>query len=161
MSDQRSALDRNGKLIDSYADYRFDNNSLIPILYVTLQLSPEDVVKVADVGVAGFGISVAYTVPEVIGSSVYERSNADVYSFGIIMWEMCYGKRAFFDEEDLDAFEVAKGKRPLHVEDNKKPPIGWQHLMEQCWNGNAETRPTASMCHNELTVLYREAVTSF
>lgn len=98
----------------------FNNNSLFPILYVALQISPEDVVKVADIGVAGFDISVAYTEPKVIRCSVYDRSNADIYSFGIIMREMWYGKRAFSDEEDLDAFEVAKGKRPLHVEDTSE-----------------------------------------
>ena len=117
--------------------------------------------KVADVGVAVVGVSVAYTAPEVIRSSMYDRSKADIYSFGITMWEMWYGKRAFFDEEDLDASDVAKGKRPLHVEDNTKPPIGWQHLMERCWDGNAKIRPAAAMCHNELTFLYRDAVTSF
>lgn len=116
--------------------------------------------KVADVGVAVIDVSVAYAAPEVIRSSVYDRSKADIYSFGMTMWEMWYGKRAFFDEEDLDASVVAKGKRPLHVEDNTKPPIGWQQLMERCWDGNAETRPTAAMCHNELTFLYRETVTS-
>ena len=116
--------------------------------------------KVADVGVVGVGVSVAYTAPEVITSSMYDRSNVDIYSFGIIMWEMWYGKTAFFDVTDLDASKVAKGKRPLHVEDNIRPPFGWQYLMERCWGENAETRPTAAMCHDELTFLYREAVTS-
>lgn len=130
------------------------------MFYVILQLSSEEVVKVADVGVASVGVSIAYTAPEVIRSRVCYLSTADIYSFGITMWEMWYGKRAFFEEEELDVSEVAKGKRPLHVENNISPPIGWQHLMERCWDGNEETRPTAAMCHNELTLLYREAVTS-
>ena len=126
---------------------------------IVLQLSHEDIVKVADVGVAGVGV--AYIAPEVIRSNEYD-GKTDVYSFGIMMWEMWYGKRAFFEEgEDLSALlgAVAGGKRPSHVEDNIKPPNGWQHLMERCWDGRAERRPTAAMCQSELTVLYRDAVT--
>ena len=103
----------------------------------------------------------AYAAPEVIRSKVYD-SKADIYSFGIIMWEMWYGKRAVLDPEgDLNTFleKVAEGVRPSHVEGRRKPPDGWQHLMQWCWDGEADKRPTASMCHNELTKLYQEAAT--
>ncbi|KAL9964101.1 hypothetical protein ACROYT_G027683 [Oculina patagonica] len=42
----------------------------------------------------------AYAAPEMLRSSVYD-SKADIYSFGIMMWEMWYGERAFFDEEEI------------------------------------------------------------
>ncbi len=102
----------------------------------------------------------AYLAPEVIRSSVYD-SKADIYSFGIMMWEMWYGKRAFLDlGGDLNTIlqEVAGGVRPSHVEGRRKPPDGWQHLMQWCWDGEADERPTAAACHSELTKLYREAI---
>ncbi|KAJ7392783.1 hypothetical protein OS493_010440 [Desmophyllum pertusum] len=98
-------------------------------------LSPEDVVKVADVGVARFAVVHAYVAPEVIRFSIYD-SKVDIYSFGIMMWEMWYGKRALLEiGGDLNTIlhKVAEGTRPSHVEDRRKPPIGWQHLMQRCW----------------------------
>ncbi len=133
-----------------------------------LQITHDGVVKIADVGVTKQAIMITgtmagtpiYVAPEVIRSSVYD-SKADIYSFGIMMWEMWYGKRAFFDVGgDLNMLlqEVAVGLRPSHVEGMRKPPDGWQDLMQLCWDGEADKRPTAQMCHNELTKLYEEAV---
>ena len=102
----------------------------------------------------------AYVAPEVIKSSLYD-SKADIYSFGIMMWEMWYGERALLDiGRDLNTYldEVAEGVRPSHVENMRKPPDGWQHLMQWCWDGEADKRPTAAMCHNELSKLYKDVV---
>ncbi|KAL9964100.1 hypothetical protein ACROYT_G027682 [Oculina patagonica] len=38
----------------------------------------------------------------------------------------------------------------------RKPPDGWQHLMQWCWDGEADKRPNAAMCRNELTKLYQD-----
>lgn len=76
-----------------------------------------------------------------------------------MMWEVWYGKRALLDVEgDLNTFleKVAGGVRPSHVEDSRKPPDGWWHLMQCCWDGEPEKRPTAAMCYSELTKLYEE-----
>ena len=96
-----------------------------------------------------------YVAPEVARSIVY-NCKADIYSFGIMMWEMWYGKRAFFDEvEDLNTLseKVAEGVRPSHVEGRRKPPDGWKYLMQSCWDGEADKRPTAAVCHKELMKL--------
>ena len=92
-----------------------------------------------------------------IRSSIYD-SKADIYSFGIMLWEMWYGKRALLEVGgDFNTF-LHKKKRPSHVEDRRKPPTAWQQLMQQCWDDNAEERPTAAICHKELTALYQEAL---
>ena len=104
----------------------------------------------------------ACVAPEVIRSNVYD-SKADIYSFGIMMWEMWYGKRAFLDVGgDLNTFlkKVTDGVRPCHVQDMIKPPDGWQHLMQSCWDGEADKRPTAAMCHKALSKVYKDIVPS-
>ncbi|KAL9964138.1 hypothetical protein ACROYT_G027725 [Oculina patagonica] len=66
-------------------------------------ITHDGVVKIADVGVSKQANMITgtragtttYFAPEVIRSSVYD-SKADIYSFGIMMWEMWYGTRAFF-----------------------------------------------------------------
>ncbi|XP_078379644.1 uncharacterized protein LOC144662656 [Oculina patagonica] len=131
-------------------------------------ITHEGVVKIADVGVSKQANMItgtmagtpAYVAPEVIRSSVYD-SKADVYSFGIIMWEMWYGKRAFYDVgRDLNTFlqGVASGVRPSHVEGRRMPPDGWRHLMQWCWDGEAGERPTAATCNKELIKLFEEAI---
>ena len=137
-------------------------------VYIPLQITHEGVVKIADVGVSKQANMItgtmtgtpAYLAPEVVNSNVYD-SKADIYSFGIMMWEMWYGKRALLDVGgDLNTFldQVAEGVRPSHVEDMREPPEGWQNLMQRCWDGEADKRPTAAMCHNELSKVYMDAV---
>ena len=97
-----------------------------------------------------------FVAPEVITSTVYDNK-ADMYSFGIMMWEMWYGRRAFLEVGgDLNMFwdRVLEGVRPSHIEGTRMPPDRWQNLMRCCWDGEAEKRPTAATCHDELTKLY-------
>lgn len=118
--------------------------------YIILQLSYEDVVKIADVDADG--VEAAYTAPELISSSFYD-GQVDIYSFGIVMWEMWYGKRAFSElQEDL-AGKVVEGQRPSHVVGQRKPPNAWENLFQRCWAAQPENRPTAEMCQDELTAL--------
>ena len=102
----------------------------------------------------------AYVAPEVIRSSLYD-SKADIYSFGIMMWEMWYGTRALNEVGgDLNTFfgKVTEGVRPSHVEGKRLPPDGWRWLMQRCWDEEPDKRPTAALCHDELVELYKEAV---
>ena len=134
------------------------------IICTLVQISLQDVVKIADVGVSKEGKMItgtmagtpAFVAPEVIRSSVYD-SMADMYSFGIMMWEMWYGRRAFLDMGgDLTTFweKVVEGARPSHIEGTRMPPDQWQNLMQCCWDGEAEKRLTAATCHNQLKKLY-------
>ena len=136
------------------------------VICTLLQISLEDVVKIADVGVSKEEKMItntmtgtpAFVAPEVITSSMYGNS-VDVYSFGIMMWEMWYGRRAFMEVGgDQNTFwdRVLEGVRPSHVEGDRMPPDQWQKLMQRCWDGEAEKRPTAAACHNELANLYRD-----
>ncbi|KAL9964136.1 hypothetical protein ACROYT_G027723 [Oculina patagonica] len=58
-------------------------------------------------------------------------------------------------EEEMP-LKVAGDVRPSHVEGSRNPLDGWQHLMQWCWDGEADERPTASMCHSELTKPYKD-----
>ena len=117
--------------------------------------------KIADVGLAKaetditgtFKGTPVYMAPEVFHSQVYD-SKADIYSLGLLMWEMWYGQRAFADAPGTtpqDLFDwVDKGNRPVHKQGCKTPPYFWEQLMKQCWDGNPNTRPTAKECHERM-----------
>lgn len=101
-----------------------------------------------------------YIAPEVFHSKLYD-GKADIYSFGLILWEMWYGQRAFaeFKGTMADFFRlVDKGGRPKDVEGSRKPPDQWKQLMSRCWEGNPEKRPSADDCEKERTALLRDAV---
>ena len=99
-----------------------------------------------------------YLAPEVIKSCFYDYK-ADIYSFGVMLWEMWYGNRALLDVAGnvFNFFvKVLKGTRPAHVQGSKKPPPGLQDLMQRCWDEKPDNRPDASECYEKLAQLYQE-----
>jgi serine/threonine protein kinase len=79
--------------------------------------------------------------PEVLSCQPYGLS-ADVYSFGIVLWEVFHG-----DRNRLSAAEVVKGDRP------ELPVIGMpprvDSLIRKCY-GSPAFRPTFAMLSQEL-----------
>ena len=131
------------------------------------QLSQENIAKLADVGVSKEAKAIMgtmtgtplYLAPEVIKSHLYDYK-ADIYSFGIMLWEMWYGSRPLLDVEGnvREYFEkVVEGVRPTHVEGSKEPPTGLRVLMQRCWDEKPDNRPDASECYQKLFQLYRES----
>ena len=84
--------------------------------------------------------SYRWMAPEVIRHEQYSLA-ADVYSFGLLLWELYSRMRPF---DDLTPIKAA-----YHVAmDNIRPPISQDipplviMLIEQLWHKNAERRPT-------------------
>ena len=125
-----------------------------------MKLSEENVVKVTDVGASKeavfitgtFAGSPAYMAPEVLKSQVY-NSKADIYSLGIMLWELWYGERAFSRSVSLADFftMVDNGGRPEHVKGCREPTHAWGNLMKECWQKNFKDRPSAKECHQRIT----------
>ena len=125
-----------------------------------MKLSEENVVKVTDVGASKEAVyitgtvagSPAYMAPEVLKSQVY-NSKADIYSLGIMLWELWYGERAFSRSVSLADFftMVDNGGRPEHVKGCREPTQAWENLMKECWQKNYRDRPSANECHQRIT----------
>lgn len=90
----------------------------------------------------------------------------DVYSFGLILWELLSGKRAFQEHlkhNDLAVFTNAicvKGERPPIPPENTKDE-GWNNkfvtnLIQKCWSDKAKDRPDFQEIYDELNVLITE-----
>ena len=122
--------------------------------------------RIADVGLSKPAADItgtlvgtpAYIAPEVFHTKTVYDNKADIYSLGIMMWEMWYGQQAFADvpgETLQDLFSwVDAGNRPVDRKSCNAPPSLWEQLMTQCWEGNPEKRPTARTCNNEIAKLY-------
>jgi serine/threonine protein kinase len=84
--------------------------------------------------------SLRYMAPEVAEHLPYNHK-ADVYSFGIILWEMNAEKKPFDGINRETFFErvVHGGERPSL---NRKWPKELTALMAECWDADMKNRPT-------------------
>ncbi|XP_023003175.1 serine/threonine-protein kinase HT1-like [Cucurbita maxima] len=80
-----------------------------------------------------------WMAPEMIKHKPYGRK-VDVYSFGLMLWEMVAGAIPYQDMTPIQAaFAVVnKNLRPVVSSDC---PLAMRALIEQCWSVNPEKRP--------------------
>ncbi|XP_062514419.1 probable serine/threonine-protein kinase drkA [Corticium candelabrum] len=80
-----------------------------------------------------------WCAPEIWRGSGY-GTPADVYSFGIVMWEICSRKIPYYDQIcDHLMTAIMNGTRPTVPENDQNDYI---QLMKACWSGNVNCRPT-------------------
>mmetsp|Transcript_28507 Transcript_28507/g.53870 ORF Transcript_28507/g.53870 Transcript_28507/m.53870 type:complete len:409 (+) Transcript_28507:385-1611(+) len=86
--------------------------------------------------------SLRYMAPEVADCQPYNQK-ADVYSFGIILWELVAFKKPYdgMNREEFYSRVVHGGERPLI---NKKWPEDLTELMKSCWDAEVVQRPNFS-----------------
>eukprot|EP01130_Rhizamoeba_saxonica_P017804 TRINITY_DN8721_c0_g3_i1.p1 TRINITY_DN8721_c0_g3~~TRINITY_DN8721_c0_g3_i1.p1 ORF type:complete len:577 (+),score=104.17 TRINITY_DN8721_c0_g3_i1:33-1763(+) len=104
--------------------------------------------------------TVSWIAPELFGKKAYSEK-ADVYSFGVILWELITRKMPF---ENVEAFSI-----PLIVSKGERPPMpadcpkSWKNIIRKCWAQKASRRPNISEVVSRLTrmceVLYKEKKT--
>ncbi|RHZ61689.1 hypothetical protein Glove_346g180 [Diversispora epigaea] len=86
-----------------------------------------------------YGI-IPYMAPELFKYQPYSYAS-DIYSLGMIMWQMTSGHKPFHDQEHGPKLilDILDGKRPEITEDT---PERWSNLMKRCWHPNPSQRPT-------------------
>ncbi|CAM8902390.1 unnamed protein product [Rhodiola kirilowii] len=117
-----------------------------------LLMDENEVVKVADFGVARVqapsGVMTAETgtyrwmAPEVIEHKAYNHK-ADIFSFGILLWELLTGEVPYSQLTPLQAAVgvVQKGMRPSTPKDTHPKLVS---LLENCWQQDPTLRPNFS-----------------
>jgi serine/threonine protein kinase len=119
--------------------------------------------------IADFGISRTYKeglmtknagtsywmAPEVIDSGNYGPA-CDVYSFGIILWELIFQKLPYVGEtRHAVLFEVKTHKRrPSLSSFPSNTPKMLESLMKQCWSQSPQERPSFKSIVSQLSIVY-------
>ncbi|CAI2172263.1 4274_t:CDS:2 [Funneliformis geosporum] len=110
-------------------------------------------IVISDLGISKLSTEVSennneyYGIMPYIASEIFQRQKytetSDIYSFGMIMWELMTGRRPFWDR-DYDTsliIEICDGLRPP-IDTNA--PEGYIKIMQNCWHSNPNKRPSAS-----------------
>lgn len=81
-----------------------------------------------------------WTAPEVLRNQKYSVK-ADVYSFGIVMWEVCTRMDPY---TGVAPFQVVVQVATSGLRPGIPPfcPQAWLELMTECWSENPERRPS-------------------
>ena len=110
--------------------------------------------------------------PEVLKGKVY-GTQADIFSVGIILWEMWYARPGYTHKkinESGDHVPIAKnfphlsqliiaGTRPV-FEKIYKPHHSLEFLITHCWDSDIIERPTAENVLDNLEIMQKSAIIS-
>ncbi|KAG9300682.1 hypothetical protein G9A89_023480 [Geosiphon pyriformis] len=96
---------------------------------------------------------IPYIPPEVLGGGKFTTAG-DIYSLGMLLWELATGKPPFHDrphDRDLILDIIFNGQRP-EITSPLIPPC-YAELIKRCWESNPFNRPTAKEVKARLTEL--------
>eukprot|EP00252_Welwitschia_mirabilis_P006111 TRINITY_DN1682_c0_g2_i1.p1 TRINITY_DN1682_c0_g2~~TRINITY_DN1682_c0_g2_i1.p1 ORF type:complete len:1496 (-),score=345.43 TRINITY_DN1682_c0_g2_i1:320-4807(-) len=129
-------------------------------LLVNMRDSQRPICKVGDLGLSkikqhtlvsgGVRGTLPWMAPELLnGSSSMVSEKVDVFSFGIVMWELLTGEEPY---ANMHYGAIIGGI----VSNTLRPPVpswcepAWRALMEQCWSADPSSRPSFTEIANRL-----------
>src|SRR5436189_1753052 len=93
-----------------------------------------------------------YIDPQCFIKNDYKRNKkSDIYSLGVLFWEISSGKPPFLKTEKYKIIvDIAKGAREIPI---KNTPEKYQQLYENCWKEDPDQRPDINEVHKALNQL--------
>lgn len=149
-------LKSSNMLVDKHYNLKVGDFGLSHFVRKTLSESAEQ----DDPLFTGGGGTVAYMAPELLRSGDRIGTfKSDVYSVGIILWEIASQTRPFGGRDDTVSmlYHVDENReRPLWALDMAAPE-GYQRLVEDCWAASPDERPLMETVITQLRTICRAA----
>jgi serine/threonine protein kinase len=84
---------------------------------------------------------IPYIAPEIFNGAAFSKAS-DIYSMGMIMWELTTGCKPFANiVHDTDLiYKIIDEERPKITDDT---PEDFVNLIKKCWNSDPRKRPSA------------------
>ncbi|CAI2189975.1 14846_t:CDS:2, partial [Funneliformis geosporum] len=136
--------------LDQLSDTKFDNHSKNIVIH-------DGNAKITDFGISknmnndtsfhnvNFG-RIPYIDPKKLSDVAFQYIKAsDIYSFGVLMWEISSGIPLFKDDIDdpvVLSIAIAKGAREATINNT---PEDYEKLYKQCWDSEPGKRPTINI----------------
>lgn len=105
-----------------------------------------------------------FYAPELIIKGINARTTeaSEVYSLGLILWEILTRNYPFGTSKNLDLIKIKKSLQHEKIPDSCPP--GLKKIILACWDNDPEKRPTAqevaNLCAKELSILLAMPVNS-
>ena len=95
---------------------------------------------------------IPYIAPEIFKGATFSKES-DIYSMGMIMWELTTGCKPFanVDHDTNLIYKIIDGERPEITNDT---PEQYADLMKRCWDSDSSKRPSTSEFRNIVGNLY-------
>jgi hypothetical protein len=102
---------------------------------------------------------VEYIEPQCLKKIKYKKDKkSDIYSLGVLLWEISSGRPPFSDcERSLLRDHIKDGNRE---EPTKGTPLKYQQLYQECWNSEPNSRPDIEKVYETLIQLKTEGFSS-
>ncbi|RIB23318.1 kinase-like domain-containing protein [Gigaspora rosea] len=121
----------------------------------------EGQIKIADFGLSLYETSLnsspcnygmpAFVEPQLLNDLTYRLDRrSDIYSLGVILWEVSSGKVPFNSEKEGIILRILQGEREKPV---KNTPFEYVELYELCWDQDPVKRPDIDSVHEKLEKL--------
>ncbi|RIB08513.1 kinase-like domain-containing protein, partial [Gigaspora rosea] len=103
-----------------------------------ISVSVDEALNMKSENIYGF---LPYLAPEILTKRIYEKAS-DIYSFGMIMWEISSGRSVFFNRAHDSNLLIAlmDGERPQILDGTAQD---YKEFMERCWSSDPKDRPSA------------------
>ncbi|KAL4514769.1 hypothetical protein Ndes2437A_g06855 [Nannochloris sp. 'desiccata'] len=103
-----------------------------------------------------------WVAPEILRNPDKVSHKADIFSFGIVLWEL-WALRAPYEGMDMTKLVSLAVNTDEEVRPEVPPPgspaepaPGWRDLVQQCWNEDPDERPEFAEIEKRLTKMAKE-----
>jgi serine/threonine protein kinase len=94
--------------------------------------------------------------PEIIMNKSYDEK-CDVYSFGIVMFELFFQRPPFYSGKGVNvsiALDITRGRRP-EISDEEihhlnQVEVRYVDVMKKCWESDPQNRPSFEQVYDEI-----------